>query len=689
MLRRRAAGLAASLAGSDLILTQSLSTRLHRRVIFRDHRQRISNRTDAYAAMERLTHGPLLQQLAELSSRPGVDIEFNESAADLLAWRRSLARGLVPEDKLSFPPEPFMTSWKAALLELDMPRFTRRHPALLDMCLQNMLDLVKAYEEERVQIEAEQQSSASDFDNGEAEADDGSTGGGSGGDGGGDAPTGEGDDESETDGGNIQASGSSAASETANDGSSGSQQHGQLSQQGGQSATGTDGRSHAEPVLGQLSADDQLQQDGPPSESAEDKSETKQPLENGDKQSNLTADDRYDDADTDDDASGTTDPTASVPRWDKILKNPGQIRLETDASDRSGDIMDRFRHQNRSSLDGIANQLLEGFKSKWSSQIEETDRASKLLRELGGDGANLDPTLTDTAGWKHLESLKPLLDSDHMRPFEDLVRRLGRGGTRGRRRRALLQHAQPKGSRRVVQSSLVSEEISDGAICRSDELSRMLPSESMLACSENPALKLLFTARRAERALVTYEYAGWIEMEAKPRTRMGVRPAGKGGPLLVCLDTSGSMAGHREAVSKAVALKCISAAKGKKRSCYLYAFGGQQQLAELSVGVDPGEGLEELLGFLCYSFSAGTDIDAPLAGCLERLHDESWQDADILLITDGMFRAPSIELMDQLELAKANLGLEVHGLLVGPTIASDPFASLCTKVHAVKLERST
>jgi hypothetical protein len=42
----------------------------------------------------------------------------------------------------------------------------------------------------------------------------------------------------------------------------------------------------------------------------------------------------------------------------------------------------------------------------------------------------------------------------------------------------------------------VSEEISENAITRSDHLSRMLPSEAMLACSDNAELSLLHTARR-------------------------------------------------------------------------------------------------------------------------------------------------------------------------------------------------
>lgn len=454
-----------------------------------------------------------------------------------------------------------------------MPRFTRRHPALLDMCLQvstapseaadgiqwqsltararpqNMLDLVRAFEEERAELEsqAEQQSS----EDADAERSDG------GGQGEGEAEAGgEGDDggDDSSDGEESESDDTSPSSESSSGGGQAQSSSGGVAPSGqGQSS----GDMHDSPPEGQEEDDSEAKEDGEPTEEVDGERQD-EPTEDTSAEPGEGAEDDGPPADASEEDTGGADggaPGASIPQWDQMLAD--QIRLDTDSSSDAGgggDYMDRFNTPPPRSLDSVAEQLMENFKSKWSDQIEETDRASKMLRSLGGEGTDLDPNLTDTAGWSQLERLKPLLDSDHMRQFEELVRKLGRGGTRGRRRKALLQRSDPKGGRRVLQSPLVSEEISDGAICRSDELSRMLPSEAMLATSDVPALKLLFTARRAERALVTYEYAGWLELEARPKSRMASRPAGKGGPLLVCLDTSGSMGGQREAVSKAVAL---------------------------------------------------------------------------------------------------------------------------------------
>ena len=55
---------------------------------------------------------------------------------------------------------------------------------------------------------------------------------------------------------------------------------------------------------------------------------------------------------------------------------------------------------------------------------------------------------------------------------------------------------------------------------------------------------------------------------------MEIRPAAELGPIILCLDTSGSMRGAREVVAKALALECLRGAHRQSRPCYLYAFSG-------------------------------------------------------------------------------------------------------------------
>lgn len=60
--------------------------------------------------------------------------------------------------------------------------------------------------------------------------------------------------------------------------------------------------------------------------------------------------------------------------------------------------------------------------------------------------------------------------------------------------------------------------------------------------------------------------------------RREVRPTADRGPILVCVDTSGSMRGARETVAKALTLECMRAAREQERDCYVYAFAGPTEV---------------------------------------------------------------------------------------------------------------
>lgn len=197
------------------------------------------------------------------------------------------------------------------------------------------------------------------------------------------------------------------------------------------------------------------------------------------------------------------------------------------------------------------------------------------------------------------------------------------------------------------------------------------------------AARMLHRVRRAERALLSYERLGWLDgVPARPTGRFEVRPAAELGPIILCLDTSGSMRGAREVVAKALALECLRGAHRQRRRCYLYAFSGPEQVQELELGVD-ADSLARLLDFLAGSFNGGTDVDAPLQRSLERLERDEWQQADVLMVTDGEVAPPSDDLLAALSRAKAELGLEVHGLVVSSQ-KSEAMERLCTRVHTFK-----
>ncbi len=205
-------------------------------------------------------------------------------------------------------------------------------------------------------------------------------------------------------------------------------------------------------------------------------------------------------------------------------------------------------------------------------------------------------------------------------------------------------------------------------IRRSDRIGRMLPAEAMLL--GHPRLRLVWHARRAERTLLTYEDDDRLQevrlheaVVQRPRSQRKPERRLEMGPLLICVDTSGSMRGGAEVVAKATVLEAVRVAHAQQRPCHVFAFGGLTELVEMELAVDSA-GIERLIRFLAQSFQGGTDICGPLERAIAKLKDERWQLADLLIASDGEFGATA-EVVDRLRGAKQDLGLRVQGVLIG------------------------
>ena len=204
-------------------------------------------------------------------------------------------------------------------------------------------------------------------------------------------------------------------------------------------------------------------------------------------------------------------------------------------------------------------------------------------------------------------------------------------------------------------------------IHRSDRIARMLPAEAMLL--GHPRLRLVWHARRAERTLLSYEdddRLTEVRLHRSPvvQPRPGLTPGKRLelGPILVCVDTSGSMQGGAEAVAKAVVLEAMRTAHAQQRPCHVFAFGGPGELVEMELGVDAA-GIERATHFLGQAFRGGTDICGPLEKVIARMEEERWQLADLLIATDGEFGATP-EMAARLDAVKRDLGLRVQGVLI-------------------------
>jgi uncharacterized protein with von Willebrand factor type A (vWA) domain len=327
------------------------------------------------------------------------------------------------------------------------------------------------------------------------------------------------------------------------------------------------------------------------------------------------------------------------------------------------------------SREAAISSALDAFADDWRERGEIVKELVEVLGEAGDlfKNTNWDALrgLLKSAGWQEILRIHRRLAC--LPELVALIRRLGRTQPVDADQAASDVEAPTRASvivpathTRVTHLPEVPGETR--GVFRSGRIARMLPSETLQL--RHPRLRLVWHARHVERSLLTYEEDDRIEEimhTPLPATASSTvrRPAPRleCGPILVCVDTSGSMLGGAEIVAKAVVLEAMRTASAQRRGCRVYAFGGPDEIVELELAATL-EGIERLARFLEQGFHGGTDVIGPLERVLVRLSEESWQRADLLIASDGEFGATKA-CADAVDRAKRELGLRVQGVLIG------------------------
>lgn len=203
------------------------------------------------------------------------------------------------------------------------------------------------------------------------------------------------------------------------------------------------------------------------------------------------------------------------------------------------------------------------------------------------------------------------------------------------------------------------------------EIEYALPSE--LALLSDPDTSILFDIKYLEERLLCFEMQGetYREKTEEYLEDYMVPEDDQKGPMILCIDTSGSMSGTPESIAKAMALHLATLAKSQNRQCYLINFSTGISTYEFSAD----NGLEKLLQFLQQSFHGGTDVAPALRHALDLMETEAYKKSDLLIISDFIMAGLSDELLERLELQRA-LDNQFNSLVVG-----DCFMSKRLKTH--------
>jgi uncharacterized protein with von Willebrand factor type A (vWA) domain len=216
-------------------------------------------------------------------------------------------------------------------------------------------------------------------------------------------------------------------------------------------------------------------------------------------------------------------------------------------------------------------------------------------------------------------------------------------------------------------------------------LERMVAAEAVMLL--HPVLRRLWRARHAEARLLGWEseavLVDWRPDPQRPRSSLAppVPQALERGPLLLALDTSGSMRGAPERIAKAVVIAALRAAHESARACRLICFGGPGELIERELGQGDA-GLQAMLELMGQSFDGGTDVQTPIERAIDRVHDARWSSADLLIVSDGEFGCVR-ETLQRLDAARRDLGLRVNGVLTADRETMG-LMEVCDTIHWVR-----
>ena len=234
--------------------------------------------------------------------------------------------------------------------------------------------------------------------------------------------------------------------------------------------------------------------------------------------------------------------------------------------------------------------------------------------------------------------------------IKELARKMGRAYISEQRKK---QARIPEASRSEVHGTY-----------RSDDVMRLLPSE--LLNLEDEALENLFYARLLEKQLQTYELQGTTLASGETTEAQRQRT----GPVVACLDTSGSMQGRR-CSRPALLLAIANILQAEQRSLHVLLFGSAGERANLRWKMRK---ILRAAALLQQGFGGGTDFEAPLTRAMQIIEQQpAYEKADVLMISDGDCRL-SDDFAQRLQQRKAAQDCMVYSVLCNGQRVADAFS---------------
>ncbi len=326
-------------------------------------------------------------------------------------------------------------------------------------------------------------------------------------------------------------------------------------------------------------------------------------------------------------------------------------------ADMEKSLIERKNKWEQERIDSARKQFLDELYKK----IEQFQKIEKLVSPFIKDLGylwDLSNRPFETSGFEILDSFANLLENDES--LQELALLLGKQS----REQAVFEKEMR--DKVVIKTEFHPKPAYRGQIMGvtySNDIPSVLPSE--LALLKNRKTKPLFMLKFAQKQLLSFKYETneSVKKEKTEQEEVSVKKTEPKGPIIICVDTSGSMHGTPETIAKTVVFALSKIAIEEKRKCYLISFSTDIERLDMS-DFKAGDALEKLVQFLRMSFHGGTDAKEALKHSLELLKQNEWKNADVLMISDFVMNAPPNDVTESIENEKKKK-TDFYSLVIG------------------------
>ena len=191
-----------------------------------------------------------------------------------------------------------------------------------------------------------------------------------------------------------------------------------------------------------------------------------------------------------------------------------------------------------------------------------------------------------------------------------------------------------------------------------DDVAHMMPIETAILSDQET--ETLFYKKFAGKQLQIFANRPPLKSQDKQIQQHQTKPRLEMGPIIVSIDTSGSMSGKPEEVAHSLLIQLLRLAKKKKRECFVITFSVRSRALELT---NPAN-WRKLNKFLEEGFSGGTDGEEMLGSALDALQKKDFCMADVLIISDFQFPIPMPTTRARMR-TEHDKGTRFYGLQIG------------------------